>query len=343
MAIARRGFFGTALAAGLAAAAPAAAKDWGSPPTPAEGDPDAPSWPSREHIPLWPKSPPGAPSRLPIFAPTMNGPHGARELWLRGIAGPELQVYRPARADGSALLVLPGGGYEFLSVQNEGLDVAERFNAERSTVFVLAYRLPGEGWVERHLVPLQDSQRAMRLIRSRAADFRIDPARLGVIGFSAGGHLAADLATAFAQRTYAPVDEADRLSARPAFAALIYAVTTLRPSESHPGSRDHLLGDNPPAPLVDARSPVLHVAAGTPPCFLVHAFDDGTVPVANSLDWIAACRAAKVPVEAHLFGEGGHGFGLHLPANLPGARWPDLFAAWIGRNRRLNSCLHNYA
>src|SRR5436305_9462135 len=138
----------------------------------------------------------------------MNGPHGSRELWLRGIASPEIQVYRPARPDGSALLALPGGGYGFLSVQNEGLDVAERFNAERTTIFVLAYRLPGEGWANRHLVPLQDAQRAMRLIRSRAADLRIDPARLGVIGFSAGGHLAAHLAPAFATPTYAPVDGA---------------------------------------------------------------------------------------------------------------------------------------
>jgi acetyl esterase/lipase len=333
MAIARRELFGSALAAGFAAATSASAQAWGDPPTPAAGDPDAPYWPSRERFPLWPHSPPGAPARLPVFNPTMNGPHGARELWLRGIALPEVHVFRPARPDGSALLAFPGGGYEFLSVQNEGLDVAQRFNGLGTTIFILVYRLPGEGWADRPLVPLQDAQRAMRLIRARAGDFRVDPARLGIVGFSAGGHLAADLATRFAERAYAPVDAADALSARPAFAGLVYPVTSLRPRIGHAGSSKMLLGDNPPAPLVDARSPVLHVAAGTPPCFLVHAFDDGTVPVENSLDWIAACRAAKVPVEAHLFGEGGHGFGLHLPPNLPGARWPDLFAAWIRRNR----------
>jgi acetyl esterase/lipase len=332
MAIARRELFGTAFAAGLAAAIPASAQPWGDPPTPAAGDPDAPLWPARERYRLWPKGPPGAPHPLPAFAPTMNGPHGARELWLRGIADPEIQVYRPARPDGSALLALPGGGYEFLSVQNEGLDVAERFNAERTTVFLLSYRLPGEGWGNRHLVPLQDAQRAMRLIRSRAADFRIDPARLGVIGFSAGGHLAAHLATAHAERTYAPVDEADALPARPAFAALIYAVTTLRPSEGHRGSLDNLLGPDAPAALIDARSPLLHVDARTPPCFLVHAVDDGTVPVLNSIDWLGACRAAGVPVEAHLLTEGGHGFGLHLPPDLPGARWPGLLALWMRKH-----------
>lgn len=332
MVLARRELFGTALAAGLAAAAPAAAQQWGDPPTPATGDPEAPFWPARERYPLWPKGPPGAPRQLPVFNPTMNGPHGARELWLRGIANPEIHVYRPARADGSALLVIPGGGYEFISIQNEGLDVAERFNAERTTAFILTYRLPAEGWSNRQFVPLQDAQRAMRLIRSRAADFRIDPARLGVIGFSAGGHLAADLATAHAEHTYAPVDEADALPAKPAFAALIYAVTTLRPNEGHRGSLDNLLGPNPATSLIDARSPLLHVGSQTPPCFLVHAIDDGTVPVANSVDWMAACRAANVPVEAHFFTEGGHGFGLHLPRDQSGSRWPDLLALWMRKH-----------
>jgi acetyl esterase/lipase len=332
MAIARRELFGTALAAGLAAATGARAQQPGDGPTPAGGDPKAPLWPAPEHYPLWPKAPPGAPRPLPVFKPSMNGPPDARELWLRGIANPEIQVYRPARPDGSALLALPGGGYEFLSVQNEGLDVAERFNAEHTTVFVLTYRLPAEGWANRHLVPLQDAQRAMRLIRSRAADFRTDPARLGVIGFSAGGHLAADLATAYAEPAYAPVDDADRLPARPAFAALIYAVTTLRPHEGHSGSRDKLLGPDPAPALIDARSPVLHVDARTPPCFVVHAIDDDTVPVQNGIDWLAACRAAKVPVEAHFFTEGGHGFGLHLPPSLPGSRWPDLLALWMRKH-----------
>jgi acetyl esterase/lipase len=114
----------------------------------------------------------------------MNGPPDNREIWVRGVAMPEVHVFRPARPDGSSLLSIPGGGYGFLSVQNEGIEVAERFNAEGTTVFVLTYRLPGEGWTNRALAPLQDAQRAMRLIRSRAADFRIDPARLGILGFS---------------------------------------------------------------------------------------------------------------------------------------------------------------
>jgi acetyl esterase/lipase len=328
MDIGRRTLMGGALGLGLAASA-SAAQQWGDPPTPAGGDPDAPAWPAQERIRLWPGKPPGAPARLPTPDPTMNGVKGSRELWLRGVATPEVHVFRPARPDGSAILSLPGGGYGFLSVQNEGLDVAQRFNAGGTTVFVLAYRLPGEAWADRHLVPLQDAQRAMRLIRDGAASFRIDPARLGVIGFSAGGHLAADLAVAHGERSYAPVDQADRLPARPAFAGLIYPVVSLRSHATHRGSMENLLGPSAPDALIDRRSPLLRVGADTPPSFLVHAVDDSTVAVENSLDWLAACRAAKVPAEAHIFAEGGHGFGLHLAPHLPGSRWPELFALWM--------------
>lgn len=254
-----------------------------------------------------------------------------RQLWVKGIAVPEVSVFRPALPDGSAILAIPGGGYGFLAVQNEGMHAAERFNAEGTTVFVLSYRLPGEGWANRALVPLSDAQRAIRLIRARASEFRIDPNRLGILGFSAGGHLAADLSVSYDQPAYAPIDAADRLSARPAFAGLIYPVATFQ-SFTHAGSRDALLGPNPPAALLHARSPDLHVTPATPPSFVVHAFDDGLVPVDNSLAWITAARAAKTSVEAHLFAEGGHGFGLHLPRNNPGSRWPDLFALWMRRH-----------
>jgi acetyl esterase/lipase len=308
-------------------AAAAAAQDYHDPSEIASG-PAAPPWPSKERFALWPGPPPGAPRQLPRPEWTMSGDPGYRQLWIKGVAAPEVNVFRPALPDGSAILAIPGGGYSFIAVQNEGVDAAERFNAERTTIFVLSYRLPGEGWVDRSIAPLQDAQRAMRLIRSRAVEFRIDPARLGILGFSAGGHLAADLAVSFDQPTYKPVDAADRLSARPAFAGLIYPVTTLG-AETHGGSRDNLLGPNAAADLIAARSPVLHVSASTPPSFVVAAFDDGTVPIDNSFEWIAACRKAKVSVEAHLLSEGGHGFGFHLPRDNPGSRWPDLFALWL--------------
>ncbi|MEO6582026.1 MAG: alpha/beta hydrolase [Sphingomicrobium sp.] len=262
----------------------------------------------------------------------MNNSPPNRELWIRGVPYPEVHVFRAARPDGSALLSLPGGAYEFLAVQNEGIDVADRFNAERTTVFVLTYRLPTEGWANRGQVPLQDAQRAMRLIRARASEWRIDPARLGVVGFSAGGHLAADLAVSFDQNIYAPVDAADRQSARPAFVGLVYPVATFGPSITHSASRDNLLGMGAPLQLAATRSPERHINAATPPSFVVHALDDPLVSVDNSFAWIAACRSAKVSVEAHLLAEGGHGFGLHLPRDNPGSRWPDLFALWIRRH-----------
>ena len=306
-------------------AAAAAAQDA----TPYAADPNGVPWPPKERFPLWPAQPPGAPVKKILPNWTMNNPPPNRELWIRGVAMPEVHVFRAAHPDGSSLLAIPGGGYEFISVQNEGIDAAERFNADRTTVFVLTYRLPAEGWIDRSLAPLQDAQRAMRLIRSRAADWRIDPARLGVIGFSAGGHLAADLAVSHAARTYASVDAADSLPARPVFAGLVYPVTTMAIGLTHGGSRDNLLGSNPPAQLIAARSPLNHVDGATPPCFLVHAFDDDTVPVGDSLAWITACRKAKVSVEAQLFAKGGHGFGFSLPRDNPGSHWPDLFALWM--------------
>jgi acetyl esterase/lipase len=322
----RRAFLGSGLA--MIATAAAAQPE----PTPYASDPNALPWPAKERFPLWPGKPPGAPAKAIVPNWTMNNPPPNRELWIRGVPMPEVHVFRAADPDGSSLLVFPGGGYEFLSVQNEGADAALRFNAERTTVFVLTYRLPAEGWTDRSIVPLQDAQRAMRLIRSRAADFHIDPARLGILGFSAGGQLASDLAVSSDEAVYKPVDAADRLPARPAFVGLIYPVTTLEPGKSHGGSRDNLLGANASADLIAARSPLRHVSASTPPSFVVAAFDDETVPVDNSIDWIAASRAARVSVEAHLFAGGGHGFGFHLPRDNPGSRWPDLFALWMRKH-----------
>ena len=296
-------------------------------------DPKNPPWPATERLTLWPGQPPGTPARTIVPDWSMNGPVANRELWIRGVPTPEVHVFRAAHPDGSSLLVFPGGGYEFLSVQNEGMDAAERFNAERTSVFVLTYRLPAEGWTTRSLAPLQDAQRAMRIIRSRASEFRVDPTKLGVIGFSAGGHLAADLAVSFDQPIYGPVDGSDRLSARPAFVGLIYPVTTME-AGTHGGSRANLLGPSPTAQLIAARSPVLHVSASTPPSFLVAAFDDDTVPIDNSFSWIAACRNARVSVEALLLAEGGHGFGFHLRSDNPGSRWPDLFALWAREQGR---------
>jgi len=326
--IERRAFL---IGATAIASSAVAAQDYKDPDLVA-AEPNPPRWPARKRFPLWSGMPPGAPGTLPHQEWTMSGDVSYRQLWIRGVAVPEVNVFHPAHADGSAILAIPGGGYNFLAVQNEGLDVARFFNAKRTTVFVLSYRLPGEGWANRHLAPLQDAQRAMRMIRSRAAEFKIDPDRLGVLGFSAGGHLAADLSVSHDEHVYPESDAVDRQSARPAFTGLIYPVATLDPDATHGDSRDNLLGRDAPPELVRARSPARHVTSGAPPSFLVHAFDDGLVPIESSMRWIAASRAARVPVEAHLLAEGGHGFGLHLPRDNPGSRWADLFALWSRRH-----------
>jgi acetyl esterase/lipase len=319
MTIDRRLFIGAALGMAVAPAA-AAAQQWGDPPTPYAPGPGLPIWPPAEHFPLWPGRPPGAPDPLPTLAPTMNGPHDRRELWLRGIAEPMVAVFRPARTDDRAVLIIPGGGYNFVSVHNEGIDVASTLTPHGITCFVLAYRLPGEGWGNRADVPLQDAQRAMRLIRSRAGMWHLDADKLGLLGFSAGGHLGLSLAVGHADPVYQPIDAADRLSARPAYAGIAYPATHGFPP---------FWGDAPSAEVQARYTTVPRIGHETPPMFLVHAMDDPVVPIQNSLDLIGAARAHQVPIEAHLFERGGHGFGaLHLPDRSGGRLWPELFERW---------------
>lgn len=280
------------------------------------------AWERAPRLPLWPQQPPGSESYSPQTLPK-DWP----AVFLRNVAMPDLRVFQPARPNGRALLVIPGGAYQFVSVGNEGVEVAERFTALGVTVFVLTYRLPGEGWNKRSDVPLQDAQRAVRLIRSQAARYRIDPATLAVLGFSAGGHLAATLATDHALATHAPVDAVDRLSAQPFAVGLVYPVVTMATPWTHKLSRDLLLGTKPAEAEVERRSAERHVSASTPPVFLVHALDDDAVPAENSLQLLSAMRAAKRPVEAHLLQEGGHAFGTGYP-DTPSARWIDLFQSW---------------
>jgi acetyl esterase/lipase len=233
-------------------------------------------------------------------------------------------VIRPSQANGSAALVMPGGGYTRLIAAREGPEIARLLAAKGWTVFVLLYRLPGDGWTNRTNVPLQDAQRAIRLIRSRAGQFGFQPDRIAAFGSSAGGHLCADLATRFWAPVYAPVDGADRLSARPDFAAMAYAVQAMAGPSAHRGSRDRLLGSDPSPALAHAHSPENNVRPDCPPFLLIHAEDDPTVSVENSLRMRAALKAAGVRVETHLFPDGGHGFGIAGVANTTTASWPEL-------------------
>jgi len=288
--------------------------------------------PAADTIALWPGKAPGDIGTV-ITRRIEERSHDPswHDRWIFGVARPELVVFRPARPNGSAALVIPGGSYVFVAYDNEGAEQARWLNALGVTVFVLFYRLPSEGWARREDVPLQDAQRAMRIIRRDAQRFGVDPTKIAVLGFSAGGHLAGSLATRHAEQVYRPVDAADKLSARPDVAGLVYPVATLAGPATHGGSRDALLGADAPQQVRELRSVERRVDATTPPLFLVHASDDGLVPVANSINLYQALLDQHRPGEMHIFDEGGHGFGTRLPAATPGSEWPRLFARYAAR------------
>lgn len=282
------------------------------------------AWTAAPLIPLWPEGPPGGGfSRVAV-------PTGTPATFLRNIDRPAMRLFRPAHPNGATILVTPGGAYQFLSIRNEGVDVAARLNALGYTVYVLLYRLPDEGWRDRADVPLQDAQRAMRMVRAAATTDGLDPHRIAVLGFSAGGHLAATLETDFAQTVYPPRDAIDRIDARPDAAGLIYPVIAVTAPETHALSAANLLGKTPDAATIARRSPATHVSATTPPTFLVHALDDDAVTPDNSLIMLAALRRAHRPVEAHFVEEGGHGFGTG-PDALPAGHWIEGFDRWLKR------------
>jgi acetyl esterase/lipase len=245
-----------------------------------------------------------------------------------GITKPKLSVFRPAIPNGAAVLVSPGGAYKNVVVDKEGYEMGRWLSARGFTVFVLYYRLPGDGWGAGPNVALSDAQRAMRIIRSRAQDYGIDPERVAAMGFSAGGHLCADLATRFATATYSAVDTADSFSARPMIAAPIYPVISMSAPFAHALSRELLIGTDASPERERAHSPHFNVPDDAPPCFLVHAEDDLSVVVENSLLFRAALIEKGIPVETHFFAHGGHGFGLRKTAGKPVAIWPELFVNW---------------
>jgi acetyl esterase/lipase len=285
--------------------------------------------PDDKTVALWPGAMPGDRNTQIIRKVAEQSHDPARhDRFISGIARPVMIVKRPAKPNGSAVLIVPGGGYAFLSYDNEGVSQAAWLNARGVTAFILLHRLPGEGWDARELVPLQDAQRAMRLIRGGAARYAIDPARVAVLGFSAGGHLAGSLATRHAENTYHPVDLNDAQSARPDLAGMLYPVVSMEAPFTHGGSRDTLLGKGASVALRHAASVEARVTKDTPPTFIVHAGDDGLVPVANSLAFYTALNAAKVSAELHIFDEGGHGFGARLPKTMTASAWPALFYAY---------------
>jgi acetyl esterase/lipase len=257
-------------------------------------------------------------------------------LWPGGAPGaqgdtesdkPDLAIY-PATGPqkvATGVLVFPGGGYVHLAVDHEGSQIASWLNSYGITAFVLRYRL---GPKYQHPIELGDAQRAIRYAREHAADYGIDPHRLGVWGFSAGGHLASSTGTHFDAGDAGSSDPIQRQSSRPDFMILSYPVVTFTEPYLHRGSRNALLGTNPDAKLIDLLSNEKQVTKETPPTFLFHTADDATVPVQNSIDFYLALRAAEVPAEMHIFEHGKHGVGLarDIPAL---STWPDLLANWL--------------
>jgi len=324
MTIDRRSLIVAGLATGLVARAEAQTP----PPFAVQALPPGLPQPS-ETIDLWPAGAIGQPSKP--LTETVNERSTdplVTDRAVFGITRPRMAVFRPDRPNGAAVLLTPGGGYRWVVVDKEGYEMARWLTARGFTAFVLFYRLPGEGWAAGPDAPLADAQRAMRLIRHRARDFAIDPERVAAMGFSAGGHVCASLSTRFAAKVYQPVDTADRLSAKPHSAAPIYPVVSMDPAIAHPGSRELLLGKSPAAELEALYSPDQQVPADAPPHFLLHAEDDDAVPVENTLRLRAALKARHIPVEMHLFANGGHGFGLRKAIGKPVEVWPELWRNW---------------
>lgn len=285
-----------------------------------------------ETVRLWPAGAPGGEGvTVAAIVPERSTDPAFHDRYAQYTTDPILTVMRPERPNGAAILLIPGGGYRWSVVDKEGLDVARVFAAAGVTCLVLRYRLPSDGWAAGPDAPLQDAQRAMRIIRARAADFGVDPGRIASLGGSAGGHLAGLLA-ARPDSTYAAVDDADAASFRPDLNVLLYPVVTMADPHAHAGSRLHLLGPAP-SPERIAEWSLDHMDwTGVAPTVLIHSMDDVSVPPENSLMLLPRLRAAGVTTEAHLFQEGGHGFGIRLIAGKPAAVWPDLVLAFGRRN-----------
>jgi acetyl esterase/lipase len=269
-------------------------------------------------LPLWPEGVPGAKTTL--------GPERNEDGRTSNVSEPTLTVYKPAvdRPNGTAVIICPGGGYVRLSTQREGEQYANWLSGLGVTTFVLKYRMAEFG----HPAPLQDVLRAVRLVRQHARELHIQPTRIGVMGSSAGGHLAASAGTLFDHPLGRTGAELDKVSARPDFLMLMYPVITMDAPAVHAGSRKALLGANPSAEAVQLMSVEKQVTALTPPTLLIHTQEDQAVPVENSILFYQALTRAKVPAEMYLFEHGSHGMGMK-PGLGTASNWPKRAEEWL--------------
>ena len=245
------------------------------------------------------------------------------------VTDPTLTAFLPAgdKVNGTAVIICPGGGYSRLAIDLEGFDVARWFNTLGVTAFVLKYRLPHDSiMLDKSIGPLQDAQEAIRIVRRKAAAWALNPAKIGIIGFSAGGHLAATASTHFSETVYPLTDS---VSARPDFSILVYPVISMKSGFTHRGSRQSLLGENPEALQIERFSNELQVTTNIPPTFLVHAFDDKAVPIENSINYYLALKKQGIASELHIYQRGGHGFGLAKKSQGSESAWTESLKTWL--------------
>ena len=244
---------------------------------------------------------------------------------------PAIEVYLPSKqtANGQAIVICPGGGYGMLAYDWEGTDIAKWLNSKGVAAIVLKYRLPNsKSNIVPQLSPLLDAQRALRTVRANAQKWNIKKNQIGIMGFSAGGHLASTAGTHFDNGDTNATDSVDRLSSRPDFMILMYPVISMSKTYMHQGSRNNLIGANPDSALAKYYSNDLQVTKETPPTFIVHSTDDAGVPVENSLSFYQALKTNKVPAEMHIYPYGGHGFGLAVGKGYLNT-WTDRCIDWL--------------
>lgn len=286
---------------------------------------------AQQAIPVYPGKIPGS-KPTPADYKEVEDPGKDGVLRVSRVSQPTLAVYLPAKekATGAAVIICPGGGYSILAISHEGYDVAKKFNELGIAAFVLKYRLPDDAIMQdKSFGPLQDAQQAIYDVRKNAAKWNIDPNKIGIMGFSAGGHLAATLTVRYGD---VKIENKEKLSLRPDFSILLYPVVSFLESP-HTGSLRNLIGKNGTAAQKDYFSNELHVDGQTPITFLVHANDDKTVPVENSIVFNQAMVKAGRPVEMHIYQAGGHGFGLHNKTTSD--QWFDRLTNWMKANKIL--------
>ena len=276
-----------------------------------------------EEILLWPGTPPGNGN---VTGPEVIGGEGAGYGAVSNISTPRMRVYRPAQPNGAAVLVAGGGGYFRIQLWKESTPAAQWLQAHGFTVFELLYRLPNDGWDSS--TPFMDAQRAMKIIRTRASEFSLDPHRIGIIGFSAGGHLAGFTALQPARELYRGADAFEQVSAKPDFSVLLFPVVTLRRPYDTTRTRREIVGRNPTSRAENEWSLDTHASADAPPTIIFAAADDPTTPPGHGILLFEKLVEAGASAELHMFRNGGHGWGLGRPEQVL-SQWPTLFEKWF--------------